>query len=106
MAKQSTALALVQKARSNSVTFIAPLRNTLTPTQRTRAIKLLSPILPPNWLGSWKPRRYGKGWGVPNWCPKCGKSLKEICEEDRREYSLLTPGQRRTYMFGHATLGH
>lgn len=102
---RSTALALIPK-HSNSVTFIAPLRTVLTPTQHKRAVKILSPILPPGFLRSWKPRRYGNGWGIPNWCPKCGKTLREIAEEDRRDYKLMNTGQRRTYMFVHAAEAH
>lgn|SRR5262252_1685287 len=91
---------------SNSATFIAPLKTTLTPLENRKAVTLLSTRLCTGWVGYWKPRRYGKGVGIPNWCPKCGKSARELIKEAHRDYQLMTSPQIRTFMFSHAIVAH
>lgn len=100
----ATSLALVKKPKGTSISIITPLKTTLPPSQNKQAIKLLSPRLPPSWYGSWRPRRYGNHFGIPNRCPKCGRSVTEIALEDGRE--VPHGPWRRTYLALHLGTAH
>lgn len=97
----SLAVVPTQKPSSTSATFIAPLRNTLTPLQRKKAIRILSPTLPFGWVthSGLKPRKYGNHWGLPNYCSKCDKTAKQLGYEG-------PPNQTRRFMFVHALSEH
>lgn len=103
MAMSKTALALVKKRHLNSVEFIPPLKTNLSPSQQKRAMRILSPTLPPGFHASWKVRRYGNNLGVPNWCPRCGKTVRQIAEEDGRE---VRKGWLKTYLAMHLERAH
>lgn len=88
-----------RRSTSDSATFIAPLRNTLKPLLRKKAVRILSPNLPSGWLGYFKPRLYGNHFGIPNWCPKCGKTAHQLGYEG-------PSNQARRFMFVHALAEH
>ena len=103
------ALALVRphlKRESNSVSFIPPLKRTLTPLENRKAVRLVSTRLERGWIAYWKPRKYGKGYSIPNWCPKCGKTARELIKEANRDYEIMSSPQIRTFMFSHAVVRH
>lgn len=99
----STALVLQRKRHSNSVEFIPPLKTNLSPSQLKRAVRILSPRLPPGFHASWKVRRYGNHLGVANWCPRCGKTVRQIAEEDGR---VVPKGWLKTYLAMHLERAH
>lgn len=104
MAQQ--AIALVRRPHLNSVSFIPPLRTNLSPLQRKKAVRILSPMLPPGWLSSFKPRRYGNSFGVPSTCLKCGKTARAIIEEDHRNPDVMSWQQKRRYLLVHLQIAH
>jgi hypothetical protein len=50
-------------------------------------------------VGYFKIRRYGNNFGIPNWCPKCGQTAREL------GYDGPT-NQARRYMFVHMLVAH
>lgn len=101
-----SAMVLVKKPHSNSVSYIPPLKTTLSPSLQKKAIRILSPMLPPGWQTCFKPRRYGNSYGIPNYCGKCGKTVRAIIEEDRRNPDTMSWPQRRRYLLAHLQVAH
>lgn len=82
-------LALVRQKRqpSDSVSYIAPLKSTLTRSQLRTALRLLGPTCPTGYLNYYKPRRYGNNYGIPSWCAKCGRTAKQLGYEGPQRHS-------------------
>lgn len=79
-----------QNSTSTSAAFIPPLKQTLTLSQRKKAVRILSPTLPVGWVSYLPVRRYGNHYGIPNWCPKCGvRPGKEIPQSRRKTWMWL-----------------
>jgi len=106
-ASQSNNLSLVKRG-SNSVSYIEPLRETLPTSQRNRAVRLLSMRLPYGWVthSGLKVRKYGKNFGVPNYCTKCGQTVRQLVEHDKLNVGAMSAPQRRTFMFAHVLSDH
>jgi hypothetical protein len=85
-------------------TSIAHWKTTYTSTQRNRAVKLLSPTLPDGFLDYFKPRRYGRNWGIPNICPRCKRTAVDLIEEEGLNPAYIT--DRRRYLMCHLAVKH
>lgn len=83
---------------------IAHWKTTYTNTQRNRAMKLLSPMLPAGFLNYFKPRRYGRSWGIPNICPHCKRTAVDLIEEEGLNPAYIS--DRRRYLLVHIVAKH
>jgi hypothetical protein len=61
--------------------------------------------LPTGWVtySGLKPRKYGRSWGLPNYCSKCGKTVRELADE---QGVRVEAQHARRYLAVHLMVAH